>query len=105
MRKIHHILYLSLAFIVFFINACKEAVEWTNYGGNKANNHYTSLTQIDTNNIGSLRKAWEYHTGDADDKTQIQVNPLIIDGVLYGVSPKLKLFALDASLRERIMGI
>jgi quinoprotein glucose dehydrogenase len=44
----------------------------------------------------NLKKAWEYHTGDADEKTQIQTSPLIIDGVLYGVSPKLKLFALDA---------
>ena len=65
-------------------------------GGNKSNNHYSSLAQIDTNNVLSLKKAWEYHTGDADDKTQIQTSPLIIDGVLYGVSPKLKLFALDA---------
>lgn len=77
--------------------SCKQAVEWNNYGGNKANNHYSSLVQIDTSNVGTLQKAWEYHTGDADEKTQIQVNPLIIDGILYGVSPKLKLFALDAA--------
>ncbi|MFX5530457.1 hypothetical protein ABTD83_21680, partial [Acinetobacter baumannii] len=28
--------------------------------------------------------------------TQIQVNPIIMNGVFFGVSPKLKLFALDA---------
>ena len=82
--------------IISILSACKSPVEWTNYGGNKSNNHYSSLAQIDTNNVLSLKKAWEYHTGDADDKTQIQTSPLIIDGVLYGVSPKLKLFALDA---------
>ena len=92
----------SLLFILFFVIisiliSCKSPVEWTNYGGNKSNNHYSSLAQIDTNNVLSLKKAWEYHTGDADNKTQIQTSPLIIDGVLYGVSPKLKLFALDAA--------
>ena len=88
---------LHLIVVIGFLMSCKQAVEWTNYGGNKANNHYSSLAQIDTSNISTLKKAWEYHTGDADDKTQIQVNPLIIDGILYGVSPKLKLFALDAA--------
>jgi quinoprotein glucose dehydrogenase len=93
---------LSIIIIITFLYACKSPVEWTNYGGNKANNHYSSLAQIDTNNVSSLKKAWEYHTGDADDKTQIQVNPLIIDGILYGVSPKLKMFALDAATGKEL---
>ena len=83
-------------------SACKSLEEWTNYGGNKANNHYSNLALIDTNNVLSLKKVWEYHTKDGDEKSQIQTNPLVIDGVLYGVSPKLKLFALDAgSGKER----
>jgi quinoprotein glucose dehydrogenase len=70
---------------------------WPAYGGSPANIHYTSLTQIDTGNVGSLQKVWEYHTGDGDSMSQIQVNALEIDGVLYGVSPRLKLFALEAA--------
>ena len=52
---------------------------------------------IDTGNVGQLRKAWEYHTGDGDSMSQIQVNALETGGVLYGVSPRLKLFALEAA--------
>lgn len=70
---------------------------WQVYGGNKENNHYSSLTQIDTNNVSKLRIAWTFHTGDADSTTQIQTNPVIFDSILYGVSPKLKLFALNAA--------
>jgi quinoprotein glucose dehydrogenase len=66
------------------------------YGGNKEANHYSSLNQIDTNNVSQLQVAWTYHTGDADSMTQIQVNPIIVDSTLFGVSPKLKLFALNA---------
>ena len=76
--------------------------DWKTYGGNKENNHYASLSQIDTGNVTQLKVAWEYHAGDAGQGTQIQVNPLVIDGVLYGVSPKLKLFALDAATGEQL---
>jgi quinoprotein glucose dehydrogenase len=91
-------IFLAIAFIISLI-ACKsknEAGDWNVYGGNKAATHYSTLTEIDTSNVTQLQPAWEYHTGDADTKTQIQVNPIIINGILYGVSPKLKLFALDA---------
>ncbi|MEO8412858.1 MAG: PQQ-binding-like beta-propeller repeat protein [Ginsengibacter sp.] len=71
--------------------------DWKVYGGNKHSTHYSLLKEVDTNNVSTLRVAWVYHTGDVDSTTQIQVNPLIVDGVLYGVSPRLKLFALDAA--------
>ncbi|HXB07216.1 MAG TPA: PQQ-binding-like beta-propeller repeat protein, partial [Puia sp.] len=87
---------LPLAFV-----ACHSAkdgnVSWAVYGGSRDAIHYSSLSQIDTGNVGQLQKVWEYHTGDGDSLSQIQVNSLIIDGVLYGVSPKLKLFALEAA--------
>ncbi|HSV12425.1 MAG TPA: hypothetical protein VLI68_16725, partial [Hanamia sp.] len=73
---------------------------WKVYGGNKEANHYSSLNQIDTNNVSQLQVAWTYHTDDADSMTQIQVNPIIIDSILFGVSPKLKLFAVDAATGE-----
>ncbi|MEN9674234.1 MAG: hypothetical protein RIS76_130 [Verrucomicrobiota bacterium] len=43
--------------------------------------------------------AWIYHAGGADPKnrSQIQCNPLTVDGVLYGTTPDLQLVALDAA--------
>lgn len=70
---------------------------WPVYGGSPANFHYSALTQIDTSNVEKLQKAWEYHTGDGDSMSQIQVNALETGGALYGVSPHLKLFALEAA--------
>ena len=87
--------------LLFLLAACRHGggsqQDWSAYGGSPANNHYSSLTQIDTGNVSRLQKAWEYHTGDGDSMSQIQVNALEIDGVLYGVTPKLKLFALQAA--------
>jgi len=83
--------------IALFASCHSGQTEWKVYGGNKAATHYSSLTEIDTTNVAQLQPAWEYHTGDAEDKTQIQVNPIMVNGTLFGVSPKLKLFAIDAA--------
>jgi quinoprotein glucose dehydrogenase len=72
---------------------------WPTYKGSPENIHYSSLTQVDTGNVTQLQVAWEYHTGDADtaNHSQIQCNPIVVDGMLYGVSPRMKLFAADAA--------
>jgi quinoprotein glucose dehydrogenase len=88
-------LLIALASCNFFSR--EKYNDWKTYGGNKENNHYSSLVQVDTNNVVNLKLAWEYHTGDAEKMTQIQMNPIVINGILYGVSPRLKLFALDAA--------
>ena len=82
--------------------ACSSHIDytsWNMYGGNSQNNHYSSLSQIDTNNVTQLKVAWVYHTGDMDtaNHSQIQCNPIIVDCVLYGTSPLMKLFAIDAA--------
>jgi quinoprotein glucose dehydrogenase len=87
---------IAISFI--FLAACSQHTnDWPVYGGSKTASHYSALTDIDTSNVKDLDIAWEYHCGDGDLRTQIQVNPVISDGILYGVTPKLKLFALDAA--------
>ncbi len=72
---------------------------WGAYNGGKEGLKYSSLTQINTTNVNQLQVAWAYHTGDADTvhHSQIQCNPIMVDGVLYGVGPQMKLFAVDAA--------
>jgi quinoprotein glucose dehydrogenase len=84
----------------FSLNSCQNDLsnkEWAVYAGGKERQAYSPLTQIDTSNVKDLKVAWVYHTKDADKSSQIQTNPLIIEGVLYGTSPQLKLFAADAA--------
>jgi quinoprotein glucose dehydrogenase len=75
------------------------AADWASYLGDNARSHYSPLTQINTSNVAQLEVAWTYRSGGArpDGRSQIQCNPLVIDGVLYGTSPGLVLFALDAA--------
>lgn len=91
---------LIYTYLVFHFFSCQNnTVEWPVYLGDKGSSHYSSLRGIDTNNVSALEVAWVYHTGDLDTNrnSQIQCNPIIVNGVLYGTSPQLKLFALDAA--------
>lgn len=80
------------------------ADDWGHYLGDPATTQYSSLGQIDTTNVGRLTPAWSYASGDLDslDRGQIQCNPLIINGILYGTNPQLKAFALNAATGEEI---
>ncbi len=77
---------------------------WSIYLGDASATHFSSLTQITTANVAQLQPAWTFHAGGADpkDRSQIQCNPLVIDGVLYGTSPDLTLFALDAAIGREL---
>jgi quinoprotein glucose dehydrogenase len=77
-------------------------VGWRAHGGDAAHTQYSQLSQIDRGNVSQLKVAWTYRTGDAraDNRSQIQCNPIIVHGILYGTSPQLKVFALDAGTGE-----
>jgi quinoprotein glucose dehydrogenase len=73
--------------------------EWRTHGGNPGHTQYSPLDQIDTTNVHRLRVAWTYHAGDAraDGRSQIQCNPIVVDGVLYATTPRVHTVALDAA--------
>jgi quinoprotein glucose dehydrogenase len=78
--------------------------EWRYHGGDPGHGQYSHLSQIDRTNVGRLRVAWTYNTGDAEPegRSQIQCNPIIVRGVLYGTSPQIKVFALDAATGRQL---
>src|SRR4051794_3333273 len=71
------------------------AVDWPAYGGGPEGTRYSSLKQITRQNVKQLQPAWTYNPGDGAGATQTQ--PIVVDGVLYGVTPKHKIFAVDAA--------
>ncbi|HYK45870.1 MAG TPA: PQQ-binding-like beta-propeller repeat protein [Parafilimonas sp.] len=73
--------------------------EWTEYLGGPERNHYSPLDQINKNNVQQLRIAWVYHTGDSG---QMQCNPIIVHGVLYGMTAATRPFAVDAATGKEI---
>src|SRR5215211_571096 len=70
-----------------------ENIDWPVYLGDSASTHYSKANQITPRNVAKLQVAWTYNSGDGrkDNRSQIQCNPIIVDGVLYGTTPALKL--------------
>jgi quinoprotein glucose dehydrogenase len=66
-------------------------------GGAADNLHYSKLAQINRKNASQLRVAWTYDTGDAFHGSEMECNPIVIDGVLFATTPKLRVIALDAA--------
>lgn len=70
------------------------ADDWASYFGDPGGTHYSRLSQITRENVGSLREAWRYVTPDPG---AVQTTPLVIDGTMYVTSPLQKVIALDAA--------
>ena len=83
---------------VLVLVACARGnVDWPVYQGSDEKTHYTTLDQISPDNVGQLQVAWTHDTKDAFEGSEMQSNPIVIDGVLYAMSPKQRAFALDAA--------
>ena len=77
--------------------ASPEYGGWRTAGGSYENLRYSSLKQINRENVQRLKLAWRFDSGDEFDGSEMQCNPLIVDGVLYATTPRLRVIALDAA--------
>ncbi len=88
---------------MLFFTKCKNNeptdVNWPRYLGDSEMSHFSTISQITKKNIDELEVAWKYNTSDSGD---FQCNPLIIDGILYGISAASNVFALNAVSGEEI---
>ncbi len=70
------------------------AAEWPEYLGGPGRNSFSPLSEITPANVSNLRVAWEFKSGDPG---QVQCNPIVVDGVLFGSTATNQVFALDAA--------
>ncbi|PSL28618.1 pyrroloquinoline quinone-dependent dehydrogenase [Dyadobacter jiangsuensis] len=89
----------------FVVSTHSTDQNWPEYNGDGARSHYSALNQITKDNVAQLKVAWTYASGGADtarNRTQMQCNPIVIDGILYGVSAGTQAFALNAATGQQI---
>ena len=84
------------------------ATSWPTYGGQSSGTQYSSLAQINTNNIDQLEVAWTYHAGDLSsgteqiDKTVYQVTPIYNNDRLYLCTPFSHFVSLDPATGKEL---
>ena len=81
------------------LDMASDYAHWRSYLGGPGRNHYTTLDQINPKNLNRLKVLWTYTT---EDIGQMQMNPIIIDKLLYGISADMRVFALDAGTGNEV---
>lgn len=97
--------YLEDSDVQTVISRNTPATDWVEYNGDGARSHYSELRQVTKENVSRLKVAWTYSSVGADSilkGTQMQTNPIIVDGILYGVSANTQAFALDAATGQEL---
>jgi membrane-bound PQQ-dependent dehydrogenase (glucose/quinate/shikimate family) len=95
-------------FLLLPCGACGQ--DWRFYGADSGGTRYSSLQQINHENVNALKRAWTYHTGEVNrqnktDRHQIapfETTPLVVDGMLYLSTPSNRVIALDAETGRQI---
>lgn len=107
MRLLKHLSQVFIGcFILFCLVNCESSnpkadlyTTWSSYLGDSGRSHYSTLSEITPENVQNLKVAWSYR---APDWGQMQMNPIVVDSVLYGVTAALRAFALNASTGEEL---
>jgi quinoprotein glucose dehydrogenase len=86
------------------VAAHDEDGSWGYYGQNQGGERFSKLVQINKSNVGDLRVAWSYSTGEWTRRQQrpfygytMQVTPILVGPDLIGCSDTGTVFALDAT--------
>ncbi len=99
--KVQNILFLAL--ICFWgcskTDTSTKYENWDTYLGDNENSHYTILDRIHPDNVTTLEVVWEY---ESEDFGQMQMNPIVVDTLLYGVTAALRVVALHAGTGKEV---
>ncbi|MFT6955684.1 MAG: quinoprotein glucose dehydrogenase [Halieaceae bacterium] len=89
-------IFFGLSILLLLVNAGRSTV----YGGTFGAQRFSSLTQINRDNVGQLARAWEYRSGDLpSERWGVETTPLKIDTTVYLCPARNILIALDARVR------
>jgi quinoprotein glucose dehydrogenase len=100
---------LAFVFVLAILNLCVQTKthalryqvgagkDWSVYGGGSESARYSKLNQINRENVRDLEVAWTFDSKDAYRGSEMQCNPLIVNGVLYATTPKVNVIALNAA--------
>ncbi|HTH64510.1 MAG TPA: pyrroloquinoline quinone-dependent dehydrogenase [Gemmatimonadales bacterium] len=73
-----------------------QSTQWPAYGGDAQGRRFSGADQITPANVGQLKPAWVYRTGDLlRRRGRFEATPLLVDGTLYVSSPLDRVSALD----------
>ena len=82
-----------------------QPTEWRWFGSDAGATRYSSASQINADNVGKLTVAWRWSARNQGTRppTQMQVSPLVIDGIMYTTAgDQRNVVAIDAATGETL---
>lgn len=73
--------------------------DWLVYGGSYNNQRYSTLDQINRDNVEELAPAWSYQTGIAES---FETTPIVVGNTMYLTTPGSQVIALNAATGEKL---
>jgi alcohol dehydrogenase (cytochrome c) len=70
----------------------QPAANWVTYNGDYSGRRYSSLTQVNPENVDRLQVEWVFHSRNSD---RLEVTPIVVNGLMIVTSAN-DTFALDA---------
>ena len=80
--------------------ASRSTSDWPAYGGGPEQTRYSALSQINRENVSQLQVAWQFDPREGVIAGRFQVNPIVIDGTLYTITPGGRVIALHGATGE-----
>src|SRR5437879_4942591 len=80
-------------------NSDREPQNWMHYWGNYRGTHYSALKQITKDNVANLQLQWSIQL---PGRSELESEPLVIDGILYTSGQPGTVLALDAKTGKQI---
>jgi quinoprotein glucose dehydrogenase len=79
-------------------------VDWPGVGNDPGCMRFSKLDQINCENVSRLTPAWTYHTGELQNGkgNTIECTPIVVDGVMYVTTGRLRVVALDAATGKEL---
>ena len=80
---------------------------WRHYGNDAGGHRFSSAAQIDASNVTNLQVAWQYSTGDLEQRTAAlhrsiaEATPILADDLLVFCTPFNDVIALDPGTGEQ----
>jgi len=81
---------------------------WSHYGGNAGGNRFSSMSNINTENVSTLALAWLYQTGDLNNRPEAlqqsatEGTPLLVEGSLIFCTPFNEVIAVNPGNGEEL---
>jgi alcohol dehydrogenase (cytochrome c) len=74
------------------LRANLEPGNWLMYSGDYSSHHYSSLSQINSDNVARLHAKWIFQMHHA----KVETTPIVVNGLMYVTRPPSDVVALDA---------